>query len=365
MVGSLNINAQGVCSSLTMKQNKHSWSIKDLSSIQQTGRTVFSTFCCGGGSSMGYKFAGFKIVAANDIDPQMKKHYEMNFNVPNFYLCSIKELISMPLPEELFNLDILDGSPPCSSFSMSGDREKSWGKEKFFREGQSKQILDDLFFDFIALANRLQPKIIVAENVKGLIAGNAKGYLKLIKEQLNDSGYDVQIILLNAAFCDVAQTRERVFIIGRRKDLNLKPIQIVSPNNKALTIIEVLNDLEIKNKKFIGEDSKQFALWNESAQGEGFAKAHLRLYKKNSHWNFSRLHPNKPSPTMTSQNYRVHWDEPRYLTKEEIVRIASFPDDYQFDSTGMAQYLCGMSVPPKMMKVIAKAIRQQWFDGMD
>jgi DNA (cytosine-5)-methyltransferase 1 len=175
----------------------------------------------------------------------------------------------------------------------------------------------------------------------------------------------VQIILLNAAFCDVAQTRERVFIIGRRKDLKLKPIQIVSPNNKALTVEEVFKDLKITNKKFISEDTKQLILWKETVQGNNFAKAHERLYKKNGHWNFSKLHPQKPAPTLTSQNTKFHWDEPRYLTKEEIVRLGSFPDDYEFESTGMAQYLCGMSVPPKMMKVIAEAIQQQWFDGMD
>lgn len=77
------------------------------------------------------------------------------------------------LPEELFNLDILDGSPPCSTFSISGDREESWGVEKKFREGQANQVLDRLFFDFIDLAKRLQSKVVVAENVKGILLGDA------------------------------------------------------------------------------------------------------------------------------------------------------------------------------------------------
>lgn len=66
------------------------------------------------------------------------------------------------LPEDLYNLDILDGSPPCSTFSMAGDRENSWNKLKVFREGQKKQRLDDLFFVFIALVKKLQPKVAVA-----------------------------------------------------------------------------------------------------------------------------------------------------------------------------------------------------------
>ena len=78
------------------------------------------------------------------------------------------------LPSELYNLDILDGSPPCSTFSMAGQREKNWGKAKKFREGQEMQVLDTLFFDFIELAKKLQPKVVVAENVRGLLLGNAK-----------------------------------------------------------------------------------------------------------------------------------------------------------------------------------------------
>lgn len=83
------------------------------------------------------------------------------------------------LPDELFTLDILDGSPPCSSF--------------LFREGQVRQRLDDLFFEFIALAKSLRPKIVIAENVKGLLQGNAKAYVKRIIDGFIDAGYSVQL----------------------------------------------------------------------------------------------------------------------------------------------------------------------------
>ena len=80
--------------------------------------------------------------------------------IPQYsYLEDIRDLVKRNnLPEELYNLDILDGSPPCSTFSMSGLREDAWGKEKKFKEGQKTQVLDTLFFDFIALAKRLKPK---------------------------------------------------------------------------------------------------------------------------------------------------------------------------------------------------------------
>ena len=99
----------------------------------------------------------------------------------------------------LNDLDILDGSPPCSSFSIAGNREKDWGKDKKFREGQAEQVLDTLFFDFIDLAKELQPKVVIAENVKGLLMGKAKEYVKEIYRQFDGTGYYCQHWLLDAS----------------------------------------------------------------------------------------------------------------------------------------------------------------------
>jgi Site-specific DNA methylase len=107
---------------------------------------------------MGYKIAGYDVIGCNEIDPRMMKCYETNHHPQYSYLEDIRDLVKRNnLPEELYHLDILDGSPPCSTFSMSGLREDAWGKEKKFKEGQKTQVLDTLFFDFIALAKRLKP----------------------------------------------------------------------------------------------------------------------------------------------------------------------------------------------------------------
>ena len=340
----------------------HGWLLTDLDKVTQTGLTVFSTFCCGGGSSMGYKRAGFTVVGANDIDPVMKQHYEANLHPPVFYLCPVKDLSTMPLPQPFFDLDILDGSPPCSTFSMSGNREKDWGREKFFREGQAAQVLDDLFFDFLDVANRLQPKVIIAENVKGMLAGSAKGYLHLIFNRLKEIGYNPQIILLNAAFCNVAQNRQRVFIIASRKDLELQPIKIMSPSLIALTIEEVVSDVVVaeNNKRFLNKKTMIYKYWHRTIQGENFARAAFNATGKNSFFNSARLHKQKPSPTLMAAGNQFHWDECRYIAKEELLRLSSFPDDYKFFGKTMPTYLTGMSVPPRMMEVVASAVRDQW-----
>ena len=198
----------------------YNWTLKDANFTKDKG-SVFSCFACGGGSTMGYKLAGFDVIGCNEIDKRMMEAYRANHNPKYSFLEPIQTFkLRKDLPKELYNLDILDGSPPCSNFSMAGNREKDWGKKKKFREGQACQVLDDLFFHFIDLANELRPKIVVAENVKGLLLGNAIKYVRQIYREFDKAGYYCQHWLLNAAKMGVPQRRERVFFIALRKDLS-------------------------------------------------------------------------------------------------------------------------------------------------
>ena len=147
----------------------YKWYLKDgypSKNIQPNNYNVFGTFICGGGSTMGYKLAGFNHLGGVEIDPPIADIYKTNHNPKYLYLEDIRNFVKRSdIPQELYNLDLLDGSPPCSSFSMAGNREKDWGKSKVFKEGQAQQVLDDLFFEYIELAKKLQPKIVLAENV--------------------------------------------------------------------------------------------------------------------------------------------------------------------------------------------------------
>lgn len=195
------------------------WVLKDIK--QDKNVKVFSCFSCGGGSSMGYKRAGFEVIGNCEIDPRMNAVYVKNNHPKYNYLMDLREFNKQTnLPDELYNLDILDGSPPCSTFSTAGSREKAWGKEKVFREGQKKQTLDDLFFVFLDTVEKLKPKIVVAENVTGLLKGNAKGYVNEIIKRFHNLGYDVQLFKLNAAKMNVPQKRERVFFIANNQGYN-------------------------------------------------------------------------------------------------------------------------------------------------
>ena len=188
---------------------KYEWTLKDANFTKDKGK-VFSCFACGGGSTMGYKLAGFDVIGCNEIDPKMIEAYKTNHNPKYAYLEPIQTFkLRKDLPKELYDLDILDGSPPCSSFSMAGNREKDWGKEKKFREGQAEQVLDNLFFDFIDLAKELQPKVVVAENVIGLMMGAAKEYVKKIYLAFKEAGYQLRIE-------PYSLTVHNIFVQGKR-----------------------------------------------------------------------------------------------------------------------------------------------------
>ena len=335
------------------------WRLSDLDAIPGNGLRVFSTFACGGGSSMGYKLAGFDVVGANDIDPAMRRNYEANLHPRLFIEAPVRDLLTMDLPQELFDLDVLDGSPPCSTFSMSGMREKAWGREKFFREGQAAQVLDDLFFDFIDVVERLRPRSVIAENVKGMILGNARGYVQMIFARLREIGYRPQMFLVNAAYCGVPQRRERVFVTALREDVAGPPLR-VETGRAVIPLEDAFEGLQIdeQDKRYLNPESTMFRCWHLTKPGSNFSTAYEQLTGKNGFWDHHKVSPRKPGYTVRAGGGVHHWAEPRSLTTSEFARIGSFPDDYKFLSP--PQYLVGMSVPPRMMEVVASAVRDQW-----
>lgn len=313
---------------------------------------------------MGYKRAGCRVVAANDIDPDMAWHYRRNLNPPLYYLCQIRDLLAANLPDELFALDILDGSPPCSTFSMAGSREKAWGKEKHFREGQAKQVLSDLFFDYLDLVERLKPKVAIAENVKGMIIGNAKGYTKLIMARFREIGYRPQLFLVNAADCGVPQRRERVFFCALRDDLGRPPLALAPTHRwisagEATADLQVLTAAERADTNPTGIDLKWWHL-AIPGDGSGYATAIERSGGKRAAFNNIRLDGGRPSNSLKAVNTFTHWAECRSLTFREWKRLGSFPDDYHAKTDKIGKYMIGMSVPPKMTEAVARAVIDQW-----
>lgn len=314
--------------------------------------TAFSTFHCGGGSSMGYKLAGFNVLGGVEIDPKMSQIYYANLKPQLRYMMSVTEFEKMSsLPKELFKLDLLDGSPPCSTFSHAGEGKKNWGKEKHFKEGQAAQVLDTLPMCWARIVVKLKPKVAVMENVPGMINGDAKGYVLEVMAHLEANGYSAQLFILDASKMGVAQKRPRIFIVARRTSLRLKPLALHF-NEKPIPCSSVVEDCE-KNGRTLTPDSRR--LWDQTRPGDSYEDAHL----KGSRFNEVRLDGRKPAATQSATLRRMHWSEPRYLSDQEVSRIQSFPDDYDFGDEDPG-YVCGMSVPPLMIQRLALEIRRQW-----
>lgn len=334
------------------------WNLTDLKDIPKNGKTVFSCFHCGGGSTMGYKLSGYEMLGGVEIDPEMMAIYRANHNPKHSYLMGVQDFWKIPndqLPKELFELDILDGSPPCSSFSMAGSREDAWGENKKFREGQAHQVLDDLFFDFIKIAKKLQPKIVVAENVKGLVMGKARGYVKQIFQKFNEAGYDVQLFLLNAAFMGVPQRRERTFFVARRKDLKLTNLSMVF-NEKTISLSDVVLKYE-QNGKAI-KDAKTLQIYNQTKPGQDFRSVAEKVFGKRCVLK-QKINRLEPINTQTATTRLVSDLGPYEISDVAVIRAQSYPDDFNFLNQDPV-YICGMSVPPYMMNRVSSAIYEQW-----
>jgi DNA (cytosine-5)-methyltransferase 1 len=339
----------------------YNWNLSDgypANGIPKNNLKVFGTFVCGGGSTMGYKLAGFTHLGGVEIDPQVAKIYATNHNPKFLYNADIREFNKMEdLPEELFNLDLLDGSPPCSTFSMAGAREKYWGVQKKFSEGQEKQTLDDLVFVYCDTIIKLKPKTFLLENVKGIIQGNAKTYSKNIVKKMTEAGYTVQVFCLNAATMGVPQKRERVFFIGHLKELNFPKLKLEF-NEKPIYFKHIA--AVTKDEPHRSMTKVYFDLWKKVKEGRSLSDAH----PTGSRFSSFKLNMNDCMPTLTStagtSNHYSRADMPVYTNDNEWKLGGSYPMDYNFLDIN-PKYLIGMSVPPVMTAQIANQIKLQWF----
>lgn len=342
----------------------YDWKLSDL---PPTGKyRAISIFSGGGGSTMGLKLNGVDVIGCVELDKRMMDTYLLNFNPRYPYNMMVQDFKHLTnIHSDLYDLDILDGSPPCSSFSTLGNREKDWGKEKKFREGQAKQILDTLFFDFIDVASVLKPKIVVAENVKGLLIGNAKSYVDRIIKHFNYCGYDVRYYLLNSMYMGVPQRRERVFFVAVRKDLSRKVLKLDVKSGQLnfnldfnfklkpipFKVVSDYNDTKAQNKY-----TKQEQISKIVSQGSDFSRMHELIFNKGNMFGYHKLCYDEVCPTLdTRKKAKWHPEYLRMLNFNETLKIGSWPSDYNFGNS-LYDYIIGMSVPPVMSAYVYNRI---------
>jgi DNA (cytosine-5)-methyltransferase 1 len=344
-----------------MSKNEHlfpyEWRFSDgypSKGIKHHGCKVFGTFICGGGSTMGYKLAGYDHFGGVELDPKVAAVYKANHHPQHLYIEDIRDFNKRDdLPAELYQLDLLDGSPPCSTFSTAGSREKAWGKEKHFAEGQKLQRLDDLVFVYCDTIEKLKPKVCLLENVSGLVKGNGKVYAKEICKRITEIGYRVQVFLLNASTMGVPQKRERCFFIGLRNDLKFQKL-VLNFDESPILFKQIKDETgrEISGKltRLTWENRKPFH--------KTIGDTNFELTGKKSNFNTCYAHDEEVLNTITASAHFIHYSKPLMLSDDEIKKASTFPLDYK-TSIGM-NWLAGMSVPPVMTAQIANQIYLQW-----
>lgn len=204
----------------------------EINAVEPNGFTVASTFAGCGGSSLGYRMAGFRVGYASEFIPAAGDTYEANKrewthldrrDIRQVKAGDVLSALSM-MPRQL---DCLDGSPPCASFSMAGKRSALWGATKTYSD--TTQRVDDLFGEYLRLVKALQPKVAVAENVPGLTIGVARGFYNEIMQGFEDAGYVAEAAILEAEWLGVPQARHRLFFVAVRKDLAAAGIRPAFP----------------------------------------------------------------------------------------------------------------------------------------
>lgn len=353
-------------------------SMAEIEAIPWNGYNVVSTFSGGGGSCLGYRMAGFRVLWANEFVEEAQNTYRANHKGVILDTRDIREV----QPEDILNaigmkageIDLFDGSPPCCAFSTAGKREKSWNQERDYSDGKTQRI-ENLFFEYTRLLKGLQPKTFVAENVSGLVKGTAIGYFKEFIREMRNCGYNVKANLLNSAWLGVPQTRQRLIFMGVRKDLGLEPVY-PKPYDYFYTVGDALEGV-INDP----EEVKARLEWPVGTKyGELLRKMPKNPKKRirgsditgSSFFSLCRESMYQPASTIMAAGTgcklsgQCHPLYDRKFTIAELKRIASLPDDFILtgDLNQQGERI-GRMVPPVMMMNIAKSVKENILDKLE
>lgn len=340
-------------------------SMKEINDLPKTKGKVFSTFSGCGGSSLGYKMAGYDVLGCLEFMIDAVDTYKANHPTAKVIHDDIRKVSGQQILDLIGlkkgELDILDGSPPCSAFSQSGIREDGWGKEKAY--SKTKQRVDDLFFEYLRLVDEIRPKVAMAENVVGLTVGTAKDVLHEILQLFRKIGYDAYYQVLNGADFGAPQTRKRVILVFIREDLNISNFYYPKPTHEGrwISVREAISDIENSDEELkmlldAGEKHANYRFWSEIGVGD----SHPRRF------NLVRNEWDKPSKTVLQSNANLgaaglcHPFEKRRHTIAECKRLMGFPDDFILTGEWADKMeRLGRSVNPQVIKAVAEEVYYQ------
>lgn len=328
------------------------------------GYKVVSTFTGAGGSCLGLKLAGFNILYAVEFVPEAQKTYQANHK--NTYLDKrdIREIKGYEILNNIHvkkgELDLLEGSPPCSAFSNMGVRREGWNCIKKYSD--TAQRTDDLFFEFIRLANEMQPKMILCENVSSLATGKNKGYLKLIIQEFKKIGYDVTLKIINSNYLNVPQQRVRLIIIGKRNDLNIN-INFPKPKKYRYTVKDAIPNFKTNQPKepYVNIKSEKMGKILKYCQKKHLNKLSKGRWDLYHEWSghLRVVFEDEPCFTILQSSQHLHGYQLRTVSIDEAKQLHTFPLDFKLTGTYYQQWeRIGRAVPPRMYEQIGLSIKK-------
>ena len=344
----------------SFEQELESAWIAAIAPREDNAPTVISTFAGMGGSSLGYKMAGFAVRLAVEWDADAVETYHINFPSTPIYHGDIAQLTvseALKLANiESGQLDVLDGSPPCQGFSIAGKRRIDDLRNRLFRE-------------YIRLLRGLRPRAFVMENVSGLIMGKMKHTFVEILRELRACDYRVIVRLVDASYLGVPQKRRRLIFLGIRSDLHKIPVHPL-PQTKALSVYLALigcKENMAEREWLLAQGKKNvcgYRLWPFLKPGQTGGTCNIDNGKA---FSACRCNPNICAPTLVAKASNIglrdmmHWSECRRFTTSEYQRLFAIPDQYRWpDKDGNigkrwsnAVARMGNCVPPFLIRAVA------------
>ena len=342
---------------------------------------VLDLFSGCGGLSLGFKMAGFEISGAIDNDADSIQTFKKNFKKSKSLIKDINKINKTEIKKNFNNIDVIIGGPPCQGFSNANRWQKKYNDPRNL-----------LFLKFIEFVKIIKPKMVLIENVSGILSRSKGQIINNIKEILNENGYKVDYKLLNASEFGVPQIRKRVFIVGNRLSSidffeNLKKRKKVTVKDaiSELYALEKKDEKKLngkldnnyikylrkKNSKVLNHDivypaKSTIEKIKHVKQGENWQSIPVKLFKNNRNNRhssaFKRLKEDDFSVTIDTGNAHSNYFHPIYHripTPREAARIQSFTDNFEFIGSRTSQYRqIGNAVPPLLSKEIAKIFKK-------
>lgn len=312
---------------------------------------VASLFCGCGGTDIGmlggfdflekhYAKNNIEIVYANDIELSACNIFEKNFGIkPD------NRDIRIVKSDEIPDIDLLTGGFPCQSFSIIAQNPKRLG------------VKDDrgmLFFEMCRILTDKQPKAFIAENVKGILSANKKEAFPLIIKEFEKTGYNVVWKLINTANYGVPQKRERVIIVGIRKDLNKNFVFSNPPLSDENQFIPLQKVLESNiDEKYYFSDRAVAGMKNAKRDMNKGRVQNITKPCNTVGAHLAKVSLNSTDPVLFLNNRY------RRFTPREVARIQSFPDSFELIGSESSQYKAlGNAISPVMFWFIIQDLKK-------